>query len=146
MIEQEDVLSIIPHRGKMLLLSKVNEYNLNTGSIEAEYHLTEDCLFYDPAISGIPTWVGFELMAQAVSAFMGIKTRARGEPVKIGFILGVSQVQIGLPFLKAGSIIGIKAQEYENMDPLYIFKGEIFIEGNKVLEGKLTVMEVEDGK
>jgi len=146
MIEKEELLSIMPHRGRMLLLTKVNEYDLNGESIEAEYHLTEDCLFYDPAVSGIPAWVGFELIAQAVSAFMGIKTRARGEPVKIGFILGVSQVQMGLSFFGAGSIIVIKAKEFECMDPLYIYKGEIYIEGKKVLEGKLTVMEVDDEK
>jgi len=146
MIEKEEMLSIMPHRGKMLLLSKVNEYNLQEESIEAEYHLTEDCLFYDPAAGGVPAWVGFEFIAQTVSAYMGIKTRARGEPIKIGFILGVSQMRIGLSLFKTGSIIVIKAKEFECMDPLYIYKGEIFIEGKKVLEGKLTVMEVDDEK
>ena len=146
MIEKEELLSIMPHRGRMLLLTKVNEYDLKEESIEAEYHLTEDCLFYDPAVAGVPAWVGFEFIAQTVSAFMGIKTRARGEPVKIGFILGVSQVRIDLSFFKTGSIIVIKAKEYDNIDPLYIYEGEIFIEGRKVLEGKLTVMEVDDEK
>jgi len=146
MIEKEEMLSIMPHRGRMLLLTKVNEYDFNEESIEAEYHLTEDCLFYDPAADGVPAWVGFELIAQTVSAYMGIKTRARGEPVKLGFILGVSGLQIGLPFFKTGSIIVIKAKEFECMDPLYIYNGEIFIEGKKVLEGKLTVMEVDDEK
>jgi len=142
----EELISIMPHRGRMLLLTKVNEYDLKEESIEAEYHLTEDCLFYDPAAPGVPAWVGFEFIAQAVSAYMGIKTRARGEPVKIGFILGVSGVRIGLSFFKTGSNIVIKAKEFENMDPLYIYKGEIFIDGKKVLEGKLTVMEVDDEK
>jgi predicted hotdog family 3-hydroxylacyl-ACP dehydratase len=146
MIEKEELLTIMPHRGRMSLLTKINEYDLNEESIEAEYHLTEDCLFYDPSAGGVPAWVGFEFIAQAVSAYMGIKTRIRGEPVKIGFILGVSGVRIGLPFFKAGSIIVIKAKEYENMDPLYIYTGEIFIEGRKVLEGKLTVMEVDNEK
>jgi len=140
----EELLSIMPHRGKMLLLTKVNEYDLKEESIEAEYHLAQDCLFYDPAEDGVPAWVGFEFIAQAVSAFMGIKTRARGEPVKLGFILGVSGVRMGLSFFKTGSILVIKAKEFENMDPLYIYTGEIFIEGKKVLEGKLTVMEVDD--
>ena len=146
MIEKEEMLSIMPHRDRMLLLTKVNEYDFKEESIEAEYHITEDCLFYDSAAAGVPAWVGFEFIAQAVSAFMGIKTRARGEPVKIGFILSVSQVRIGLPFFKTGNTIVIKAKEFECMDPLYIYKGEIFIEGKKVLEGKLTVMEVDDEK
>jgi len=146
MIENEELLSIMPHRGKMLLLTKVNDYNLQEESIEAEYHLTEDCLFYDPAASGVPAWVGFEFIAQTVSAYKGIKTRIRGEPTKIGFILGITQMRIGLSFFKSGSILVIKAQQYESMDPLFIYRGEIFIDGNKVLEGKLTVMEVDDEK
>jgi predicted hotdog family 3-hydroxylacyl-ACP dehydratase len=145
MIEQEEMLSIMPHRGRMLLLSKVNAYDLNEESIEAEYSITEDCLFYDPVLAGVPAWVGFEFIAQTVSAYLGIKTRARGEPIKIGFVLGVSQMRIELPFFSAGSII-IKAKEFECMDPLYIYTGEIYIEGRKVLEGKITVMEVSDEK
>ena len=146
MIEQEEMLTIMPHRGRMLLLNRVNEYDFEEASIEVEYHITEDCLFYDPAMGGVPAWVGFEFVAQAVSAFLGIKPRARGEPIKIGFVLGVSQMRIGLPFFSAGSIIVIKAKEFECMDPLYIYNGEIYIEGRKVLEGKMTVMEVNDEK
>jgi len=146
MIEKEELLSIMPHRGRMLLLTKVNEYDFKENSIEAECHITENCLFYDPAAAGVPAWAGFEFIAQAVSAYMGIKIRARGEPVKPGFILGVSQLRIGLPFFNAGSILIIRAKEFENMEPLYIYEGEIFLEGKKVLEGRLTVMEADDEK
>jgi len=146
MIENEELLSLVPHRGKMFFLTKVNKYDLQEESIEAEYHITDDCLFYDPAASGVPAWVGFEFIAQTISAYKGIKTRIRGEPIKVGFILGVSQMRIELSFFKTGSILVIKAKESENMDPLYIYSGEIFFEGKKVLEGKITVMEVDDDK
>jgi len=146
MFENDEMLSIMPHRGRMLLLTKVNGYDLKNETIEAEYHLTEDCLFYDPAAFGVPAWVGFEFIAQTVSAFKGIKTLIRGDPVKIGFVLGVSKMHIGPSFFKTGSILVIKAKESENMDPLYIYTGEIYIEGTMVLEGKLTVMEVDAEK
>ena len=144
MIEREELLSIVPHRGKMLLLNRVREYNTKELSIEAEYSITEDGLFFDSDAAGVPAWVGFEFIAQAVSALIGIRYRENGEPPKIGFILSVSQMRIGLPFFKTGSIIAIKANIIESVDSLYIFKGEIFIEGVKVLEGKLTVMDVDD--
>jgi predicted hotdog family 3-hydroxylacyl-ACP dehydratase len=146
MIDMENISSLVPHRGKMLLLSKVNAYNLQEERIEAEYHLTENCLFYDPVISGVPAWVGFEFIAQTISAYKGIKTIIKGEPVKLGFILGVSQLRTELSLFKTGSILVIKAQEFENMDPVFIYEGEIFIEGKKVLAGKLTVMEVDEKK
>ena len=146
MIEKEELLSLIPHRGRMLLLDGVKWYNLEEQSLEAEYHITEECFFYDSVAAGVPAWVGFEFIAQAVSALTGIGYRERGEPLKLGFILGVSQVQIKHPFFKTGSIIVINVKEMERMDSLSVFNGEIFFEDEKVLEGKLTVMEVDDEK
>jgi len=148
-IEKEDLLSILPHRGKMLLLSRVVGYNLEERTIEAEYHITEDCLFYDPAAAGVPSWVGVECIAQTISAFSGIRDRENGEPPKIGFILGVSQVRTGFPFFTIGSILTIRVRQIERLDSLYIFDGEIFIKDNtsfdsKVFEGRLTVIDVDN--
>ena len=148
MIETKDLPSIMPHRGKMLHLSKITGYNLEERSLEAEYHITENCLFFDPAIGGVPGWVGFECIAQAISAFSGIRGRekrgpAAGEKPRIGFILSISKMQIFLPVLKSESTVVIKVKELECMDLVYSFEGQIFLEGTKVLEGTLTVMEVE---
>jgi len=144
MIEKEELHSIIPHRGRMLLLNRINSYSEEERFIEAEYLITEECIFYDSETAGVPSWVGFEFIAQAISAFSGIKGRKKGEPPKAGFILAVSKVQMGLPFFLTGSIITIKAKEVENMAPVYVFEGEILIKGKKVFGGKLTVMDVTD--
>ena len=144
MIEKEELYSIVPHRGKMLFLTKIKEYNLEERTIEAEYFITEDCLFYDPIEAAVPAWVGFECIAQTISAFSGISDREKGEPPKIGFILSVSSVRIGIPFIKSGSTLEIKAKEIEHMDSVYVFEGEVLWEGKKVLKGKLTVFDADD--
>jgi len=146
MIEKEDLLSIIPHRGRMLLLSRVINYSLEEMTVEAEYNITEDCLFYDSETAGVPAWAGFEFIAQAISAFTGIRNRENGKPPKIGFILGISQMQIDIPFFKTASIITIRAKEIEHLDSLYFFKGEISLEGRKVIEGRLTVFDADEEK
>ena len=143
MIEKEELFSIVPHRGRMLLLGRVTGYNLEDRSIEAEYHITEDCLFYDSTAKGVPAWAGFEFIAQAIAAISGLKDRENGEPPKFGFVLAISQMQIKLPFFKPGTIIKIKARETDNIHPVFVFEGEIFLDGIKVLGGKLTVMEVD---
>ena len=143
MIENEELLTILPHRNKMLLLSRVIAYNLEERSIEAEYHITEDCIFYDSSMKGVPAWAGFEFIAQAICAFCGIRDKTMGVPQKKGFILAISQLKIGLPFFKTGSIISIKAKEIERMYPVCVLEGEIFLEDKKVLEGKMTIMEVD---
>ena len=143
MIERNELHSIIPHRGRMLLLSRIKKYNLEERSIEAEYQITEDCLFFDSSIAGVPAWAGFEFIAQAISAYSGIRDRENGVPPKMGFILSVSSMQIELPAFKSGSAVQIKAKEVERMDSVLNFEGEILLEGKKVLNGKLTVMEIE---
>ena len=144
MIENEELLSIVPHRGKMMLLSRVTGYDLKERTIEAEYHVTKGCLFYDSAVDGVPSWVCFEFIAQAIGALSGIMSRVKGEPPKMGFILSVSQVRMEMPIIKTGNIVTIKAKEIENMDLLYVFTGEVFLEGRKIFEGKLTVIDVGD--
>ena len=146
MMENDGLLSVMPHRGRMLLISRVISYNLEEKCIEAEYHITEDCLFYDSAMTGVPSWVGFEFIAQSVSAYAGIRNRERGIPPKTGFVLTVSGLKMELPFFKAGNIITIKSKEIENIHPISVFEGEIFLDGKKVLEGKLKLMDVDDEK
>jgi len=144
MIDREELCSIIPHSGDMMLLSRIINYDTSSKSIEAEYDITEDCLFYDQQEAGVPSWVGFEFIAQSISAFIGIRDRENGLPPKKGYILGVSQTQIGLPILKTGSIIKIKAKELDNVHPVYVFEGEIHLDDKEVLAGKITVMEIDD--
>ena len=146
MIEKEELFSIVPHRGRMLLLSRVKGYNLEERSIEAEYDITGDCLFYDSAMAGVPAWAGFEFIAQAISAYSGIRNREYGIPPKMGFILSVASMRMEIPFFKAGSTVEIKTREIDRMDLVFTFEGEIFLEGKKVLEGKLMIMEVNNEK
>ena len=144
MIEGEELASLLPHRGSMLLLTRVNEYNLERRTLCAESHITEDCLFYDPVIKGVPAWVAFEFLAQSIAALSGLWSREKGENPQIGFILSVSSIQIGLPLFSAGTTVELRLKENDRMDQVFNFKGEVFLEDRKVMEGKLTVMEVND--
>ena len=144
MIEKEELDSLLPHKGRMLLLTRIVEYNLEERVLCAEYSITRDCLFYDSSIEGVPAWVGFEFLAQAISALSGLSGRAKGEKPKIGFILSVSSIKIKLPFFKPGSIVKLTVKESGRVEQVYSFDGEVFLEDRKVLEGKLTVMDVDD--
>ena len=154
MIKKEDIQTLIPHRGKMLLLSNIIDYNPDEPSLTAEYHITEDCLFFNGAVGGVPAWAAFECIAQAFSALSGIRGRQTGESSalasgvkpKIGFILSVSKMQIFIPVIKPGSTIVIKVKELDNIDLVSDFYGTIFLEDTKVLEGKITVMAANEGE
>jgi predicted hotdog family 3-hydroxylacyl-ACP dehydratase len=143
LIELEEIKTIIPHRGKMLLLSRIIDYNTN-GNLKAEYDITEDCLFYDPTLNGIPAFVGLELIAQSVSALSGIRDRELGKKPSIGFILSIPLMQIQIPVLKTGSIAEIFVKQCDLTEMIYTFDGEVYIEGEKALTGKLMVMEIDE--
>ena len=143
-IEKEELTSLIQHRNKMLLITRVKEYDLKEGSLYAEFQVSGDDLFFDPALNAVPSWVGFEYIAQAISALSGLRFRERGEEPKIGFILSVSALQIEIPAFKAGSVVEVKIKETNVIDEVYSFLGEVFLGGKKAAEGKLTVMDAND--
>ena len=145
MIEQEELRTLIPHTGKMLLLDRIIDYDIEH-SIRAEYNVTESCIFYDPALDGVPAWVGFELIAQAISALTGIRKRAKGEKPNFGFILSIPSMRMEVLSFKNGSLVEVRAEETDCTDMIYTFEGEAFIENRKVMEGKLMVMEASDEK
>jgi len=142
-IEKEELQTIIPHRGKMLLLSRVIEYN-SDHSIQAEYDITDNCIFFDPAIEGVPAWVAFEFMAQSISALSGIRSKEKGEKPKIGFILSIPSMRMEIPLFKNGSTVRVKVKETDCTDMIYTFDGAAFLEDKKVMEGKLMCIEVSD--
>jgi len=145
LIEKEELRTLIPHAGKMLLLDRIIDYDIEH-SIRAEYNITENCIFYDHVQDGVPAWVGFEFIAQAIAALTGIRKRARGEKPKIGFILSIPFMRMEIPFYKNNSLIEVRAKENDCTDMISTFEGEAFLENKKIMEVKLMVMEVSDEK
>jgi predicted hotdog family 3-hydroxylacyl-ACP dehydratase len=143
-VERDELMALLPHKGKMFLLSRLRAYDLERGILSGEYDITGDCLFYNPALGGIPSWVGVELMAQSISALSGLKGRLKGKKPNPGFILSVSNMRIDIPVLKAGTTAVITIRQDCQMDTIYTFYGVVAAEGKEAVEAKLTVMEVDD--
>ena len=145
MIEKEELQTLIPHKGKMMLLDRVIDYDIEH-SIRAEYNITKNCLFYDPVLDGVPSWAGFEFLAQTISVLTGIRKREKGEKPTIGFILSIPSMRMEIPVFKNGDSLEIRAKETDCTDMIYTFEGAIFLKDKKVMEGSLMVMEVSDEK
>ncbi|GHV28163.1 hypothetical protein AGMMS4952_11160 [Spirochaetia bacterium] len=149
-IERDELSTLLPHKGKMFLLSRLISYDIaaQQRSLSAEYDITEDCLFYDPALGGVPGWVSFEFMAQSIAVLSGISDRERGEPPKPGFILSVSNMEILIPVLRAGTTVYIHVQEDCRVERVFTFDCAVSLNGTEpgkaVALAKLTVMDVDD--
>lgn len=75
---------LVPHSGKMSLLSSIVDYGDDW--LRAEVEITPDSMFADAR--GVPAWIGLEYMAQTIAAYSGLLERRHGGEPKVGFLLG----------------------------------------------------------
>ncbi|MBQ6779948.1 MAG: 3-hydroxylacyl-ACP dehydratase [Treponema sp.] len=141
-IEKDELITLVPHKGKMFLIERLTDYDTDAWTIASETTVRETCLFYDAAIDGIPNYVIFELIAQTISALTGIVIKEKKLPVNMGFILSVSAFKFDVPVVTCGQTISVKAERTGEVDNVYSFCAEVCVDGRAIGGGKLTVLEV----
>ena len=137
---------LVPHKGKMLLLDRVRDYDLKENSITTEIDITRNNMFYEEELGGVPAWVAFEYMAQSVSALSGICGRTRGEKPKTGFIMSVNGFKADIPVFIQGETVVIIVQEKIRMDQAVTYDGVAIIGDNVAVTAKLNTVEVDKPK
>jgi len=137
---------LVPHKGKMLLLDRVRDYDLKENSITTEIDITRNNMFYEEELGGVPAWVAFEYMAQSVSALSGICGRTRGEKPKTGFIMSVNGFKADIPVFIQGKTVVINVQEKIRMDQAVTYDGVAIIGDNVAVTAKLNTVEVDKPK
>jgi len=74
--------------------------------LHAEVHITADSMFAED--QGVPSWIGLEYLAQAISAYAGLQESARGEKPKIGFLLGSRKYVCSVDYFAIGQTLLLK--------------------------------------
>ncbi|MPZ77341.1 MAG: 3-hydroxylacyl-ACP dehydratase [Deltaproteobacteria bacterium] len=129
-----DIRSLIPHTGSMVLLDRV--IAADAESLCAEVCIRSDSLFC--GARGVGAWVGLEYMAQAIAAYAGYAGRLRGEPVKLGFLLGARRYECNQPLFPLGSVLQVHVRRvFQNENGLGSF--ECRIDDLKTLLATATV-------
>ncbi|MBR6943180.1 MAG: thioester dehydrase [Fibrobacter sp.] len=145
--DSKDLVSeLVPHKGKMFLLDRIRDYDLNEKSITTEIDITRDNLLYEEELGGVPVWVAFEYMAQSVSALSGIYGRSKGEKPKTGFILSVNGFKADVPVFKQGETVVVNVQEKIRVDQAVTFDGVAMVGNKVVVTAKINTVEVDDSK
>jgi predicted hotdog family 3-hydroxylacyl-ACP dehydratase len=144
-----ELAGLLPHSGKMFLISRILEYDVEGRSLVSEYDVSGDCIFYDPALQGVPSWAAFEFMAQAVSALSGLTGKFYGRPPLLGFILSVSSLELGAPggeppLFLPGAVLRTEIREEVKMGQASTFLCVLSLLGETAARAKITVMDVED--
>jgi predicted hotdog family 3-hydroxylacyl-ACP dehydratase len=133
-----DIRSLIPHAGPMVLLDRV--ISVDEDSLCAEVSIRSNTLFCGP--DGVGAWVGIEYMAQAIAAWAGYAAQLRGEPVKLGFLLGTRRYESSRPIFVLGSVLRVHVQRlFQNENGLGSFECFIDNEEGRVASATVTVFQ-----
>lgn len=145
-IGREELLTLIPHKGKMFLLNRVTYWNMEERTLRSEYDVTEDCIFYNAELDGIPSWAAFEFMAQSVSALSGLISRELGQKPRLGFILSVSNMEINMPVIRGGATAVTEIREGCQVEKVFVFNCEVYSGAVSAVRARVTVAETDDPK
>lgn len=101
------VEGLIAHRGNMLLLDRL--LHADNETCVAEYVPQADC-WYSAADGDMPAWIGIELMAQTIAAYVGLQKHASGLPPKQGVLLGTRSYKATVPSYAVGIALRVEAR------------------------------------
>jgi len=114
------VEELVPHSGKMSLLSEIVSYGDDW--LEAKVEISPDSMFSDD--QGVPSWVGLEYLAQSIGAFAGLQERRTGGSPRIGFLLGSRRYQCSSDYFLHGDVLTLRVEEEMSGDNgLSVFSG-----------------------
>jgi len=140
----ESLEQLIPHRGKMSLLSRVLSYDANENSLLAEVDILQNSFFYDGNLKGVPVWIGFEYMAQAIAALSGKNDLAKGQIPGFGFILSISNFIANVPHFELNSTISIYVKETLTLDNMFLFDCSIKHSSTELAKATISTVKIKD--
>ncbi len=140
-VDKPGLFRYSPHKGKMLLLDRLDAYSLSPASLSASVVITADSPFFDKEKNLVPGWVSFEYMAQAIALLAGLRSAAHGENPNIGFILGVRDFKTEGAGFPEGRTVSVSVRQVLLHKAVAVFAGEALLGGVRVSGGTLTTIE-----
>ena len=142
-ILETPVSDFVPHSDPMVLLNRIVDFTDN--QLIAEVDISSQSRFFDTAIEGIESWVSVEYMAQAVAALAGVRSRLKGETVKLGFLLGTRKMELLQPIMSEGKTYSIEVEElFMDDSGLGAFRCLVKLGQTTIAQAKLNVFETND--
>jgi predicted hotdog family 3-hydroxylacyl-ACP dehydratase len=133
--------AILPHRGSMLLVERVVSWDGQHAAVSATPK--PDAWYAEEG--DMPSWIGIELMAQAIAAHVGLLARSRGEAPKRGVLLGTRQFRATRARFPAGRELLVSARvSYRDDTGLASYDASIALAAEQVASAGVTVYEPPD--
>lgn len=115
---------LLPHSGRMVLLDKI--IFCNETHLRAHAHIGANHFLLPENASALPSYLGAEIMAQGVAAWAGAHAIARGESVRLGFLLGTRKLVFRQPEIAIGTELWVCiAQSWQDHSGMGVFDCEL---------------------
>lgn len=137
-----EITTIVPHSGRMLLLSRVITHTADQTVCAVDVAQSE--LFHD-AGGSVPGWVSLEYMAQCIAAHAGLVAHYRAERQRPGLFLGTRRTRIHVDSFRAGQRLRVTAQHLRGEAGLAWFECAVedAADGATLAQGRLSVYAME---
>ena len=137
------VSELVLHCPPMLALERLLE--IGPGFAICELQLHEDTEFVLPG-RGVPSYTGVEYMAQCIAVYGGACARLDGLPPQSGMLLGSRHYRASEPYFELDVAYQVKCEELaRNAQGMAAFDGQILLKGRVVAEGRLAVLQNQQG-
>ena len=137
-----EITAVVPHSGRMLLLSRVIAHTADETVCAVDVDRSE--LFRD-AGGSVPGWVSLEYMAQCIAAHAGLVARDRGERQRPGLFLGTRRTRIHIDNFRAGQRLRVTSRHLRGEAGLAWFECAVedATDGEALARGRLSVYAME---
>lgn len=136
------VASLLPQSGPMVLLDEVTDCDAERVTCRAA--VRPDGLFVEEG--RVPAVVAIEYMAQAIGAFAGLRARAAGQPVRIGYLLGTREMTLGVDHFDVGDELVVEAVHLFGGEQLGSFRCAVTRRGAPVAAATINVYQAGDAE
>jgi len=135
---QTPIEDLLPHAPPMVLLDYVVE--AADERLTASVVIRTDSEFCRDG--RVCNWIGIEYMAQAVAAWSGWQARQRGEPVKVGYLLGTRRYDTHVAEFVVGDTLTVSVErEFQADNGLARFRAQIHRGSELCAEASISVYE-----
>ncbi len=132
---------LIPHRGTAVVLDRMTAFGPPHATCEIVLGETFP-YFVDGRVQSV---VGLEMLAQAVSAYVGMTRRQAGGAPRPGYLIGVPRAELHTATLPLGVPLLAHVEQVWHEGPAGSFSGRLVAEGQPLLDAQLSVFEPESG-
>lgn len=137
-----DITEVLPHKGPAVLIDKVIDDSRDSIRVTAQIDSTHR---FFVAGHGVPSWVGIEMMAQAIAAHAGLSGRRENREPRTGMLLGTRRYETTTPWFPEGANLEILAKrEFGEDGGLAACQCAILCNGQTLASATIIIIEINE--